>query len=55
MKNPEDDVHLSDGHGFMTQAGLYKSHLKVAKTWKEVCCMFHYKMMADIGTENYMS
>ena len=30
MKNPESDVPLSDGTGFMVSNELYKSHLKLA-------------------------
>jgi hypothetical protein len=36
QRNPEDDVHLADGHGFMVQTGPYQEHLKVAKEYKEV-------------------
>src|ERR1700736_777203 len=36
MKNPEDDVVISDGNGFLVGGSLYKSHLKVAKELKEV-------------------
>ena len=34
--NPGDDVHLTDGTGFMTGDARYKAHLKVAKEVKEV-------------------
>lgn len=37
MKNPWDDVSLSDGAGFMTTEGPYKEHLKVAQEAMEVC------------------
>lgn len=40
MKHPEDDVWLSDGHGFMVTDRPYKEHLKIAKEIKEVC-LFH--------------
>ena len=36
MKRPEDDVHLTDGDGFMVQEGPYREHLKVAIEIKEV-------------------
>ena len=36
MKNPEDDVLLSDGHGFLVTDPPYKDHLRVAKELKEV-------------------
>jgi hypothetical protein len=35
MKNPEDDVQLSDGNAFMTTDGLYQGHLRVAKEPKQ--------------------
>jgi hypothetical protein len=35
MKNPEDDVQLSDGHGFMTTDAPYQRHLRVAKEVKQ--------------------
>jgi hypothetical protein len=37
MKHPEDDVHLTDGDGFMVTDSRYKEHLKVAKEIKQVC------------------
>lgn len=40
MKNPGDDVALSDGHGFMVTDSPYKEHLKVAKDVKEVQVCF---------------
>ena len=30
MRNPENDVALSDGTGFMVNKSLYESHLKLA-------------------------
>jgi hypothetical protein len=39
MKCPEDDVHLSDGHGFLVTEAPYKAHLQVAKEIKEVCAI----------------
>lgn len=36
MKRPEDDVHLTDGTGFMTEDARYQEHLKVAIEIKEV-------------------
>ncbi len=36
MKNPADDVKLSDGHGFMVTAERYEAHLKVANDTREV-------------------
>jgi hypothetical protein len=36
MKHPEDDVSLSDGHGFFVTTAPYARHLRVAKTIKEV-------------------
>jgi len=37
MKNPQDDVLLSDGHSFLVTGAPYGDHLKVAKELKEVC------------------
>ena len=35
MRNPENDVPLSDGSGFMVSKELYKLHLKLAvKRWQ---------------------
>jgi hypothetical protein len=36
MKNPTDDVALSDGQGFMVQDGPYQNHLKEAKEIPQV-------------------
>jgi hypothetical protein len=36
MKNPQDDVHLSNGDGFMVKTTEYKEHLHVAKEIKQV-------------------
>jgi hypothetical protein len=36
MKNPQDDVHLSNGDGFMVKTTEYKEHLRVAKEIKQV-------------------
>ena len=36
MRNPEDDVELTDGHGFMVGDKRYKEHLKNAVEDKEV-------------------
>jgi hypothetical protein len=36
MKHPEDDVLLSDGHGFLVTGAPYEGHLTVAKELKEV-------------------
>jgi hypothetical protein len=37
MKKPDDDVQISNGHGFMVTAEPYTAHLRVAKELKEVC------------------
>jgi len=36
MKNPDDDVDISNGHGFLVTRWLYEEHLSVAKELKEV-------------------
>lgn len=35
-KHPENDVHLSDGHGFFVTAVPYNRHLRVATEIKQV-------------------
>jgi hypothetical protein len=37
MKNPEDDVHLTNGDAFFTTRKPYYNHLKVAREIREVC------------------
>jgi hypothetical protein len=37
MKNPEDDVPLTNGQGFTVQMDDYKEHLKLAKEIPQVC------------------
>ena len=37
MKNPDDDVHLTDGDAFFTTRKPYYDHLKVALEIREVC------------------
>jgi hypothetical protein len=36
QKNPETDVFLSDGTGYMTRREPYLKHLNAAKDWIEV-------------------
>ena len=36
MRNPENDMPLSDGTGFMVSIKLYKSHLKLAAKRQQV-------------------
>ena len=36
MQNPEDDVAISDGHGYMVTSSPYKEHLKAATDTREV-------------------
>ena len=36
MLNPQDDVGLTDGEGYMTNEAKYKSHLEDAKESKQV-------------------
>ncbi|PIL26690.1 hypothetical protein GSI_11217 [Ganoderma sinense ZZ0214-1] len=38
MRNPEDDVPLADGHGFMVTDAPYKEHLKTAAEFHERAC-----------------
>ena len=37
MKNPEDDVPLTNGEGFTVQMEDYEEHLKQAKEIPQVC------------------
>lgn len=42
MRNPEDDVSLSDGHGYMVTLAPYQAHIKAATDTREVgftCCI----------------
>jgi len=41
MKNPENDVSLSDGTGFMVSKKPYKLHLKLAVERRQVSSLFH--------------
>lgn len=36
MKNAEDDVHITDGTGMMTQDLPYREHLRIAHEVKDV-------------------
>lgn len=40
MRNPEDEVPLSDGHGFMVTSAPYKQHIKEANDSREVYAIF---------------
>ena len=40
MRNPENDVTLSDGAGFMVSKSPYESHLKSAVERRQVRYMF---------------
>jgi len=39
MRNPESDVPLSDGTGFMVSKTQYESHLKSAAERQQVSCI----------------
>ena len=41
MKRPLDDVHLTDGSGFLVAEGPYQEHLKVAIEIKEVRSVYN--------------
>jgi len=41
MRNPENDVPLSDGTGFMVSKELYKLHLKSAVERRQVSSISH--------------
>jgi hypothetical protein len=41
MKNPENDVLLSDGARFMVSKKLYESHLKSVVEKHQVCSISH--------------
>ena len=36
MQNPEDDVFLADGHGFMVGYDRYEQHIAAANETREV-------------------
>ena len=36
MQNPEDDIAISDEHGYMVSFGPYKDHLKAATDIRKV-------------------
>lgn len=40
MRNPDDDVSITDGSGFMVGDERYKAHLRIAKDHKEVGTRF---------------
>lgn len=40
MKNPQDDVRFSDGHGYMVTNGPYKEHLRTASKPKRQVRLF---------------
>lgn len=44
MKRPQDDVHLTNGDGFMVTESLYQEHLKAAVEIKQVRRLSHYSL-----------
>lgn len=40
MRNPADDVSISDGHGFMVGSKAYGEHLKMGIETPEVSAFF---------------
>lgn len=46
QKNPEDDVFLTDGTGFMTQRGPYEAHLREAPRYRDV--RFRFKVPESV-------
>jgi hypothetical protein len=38
MKNPDDDVRLTDGEGFFVSQSAYQEHLKTAVPIAQVTC-----------------
>jgi len=45
MRNPENDVSLSDGTGFMVSKKLYESHLKSAVERQQVSPIFVFQQV----------
>ena len=45
MRNPENDVPLSDGTGFMVSKKLYESHLKSAVERQQVSPIFVFRQV----------
>ncbi|KAI0708306.1 hypothetical protein C8Q76DRAFT_770330 [Earliella scabrosa] len=47
MKNPQDDVRLSDGHGYMVTSAPYREHLRTAVQFKQkLTCHDHRAVLA---------
>jgi hypothetical protein len=56
MRNPENDVPLSDGTGFMVSKKPYESHLKSAVERRQVSPVFVFRQVfAHALTEINMS
>jgi hypothetical protein len=49
MKNPENDVYLSDGEAFMVQKTHFDYHLQLATDTKEVHLIFVSICMTNTG------
>ena len=48
MQNPEDDVFLADGHGFMVGYKRYEEHIAAANETREVrllTCRRHFALI----------
>jgi hypothetical protein len=50
MRNPENDIPLSDGAGFMVSRKPYESHLKSAVKRQQVCYLFHISACVCSGS-----
>lgn len=53
MRNPADDVNLSDGHGFMVTAEPYQEHLRIANDSREVplICLRWTLLSSSLGIQ----
>lgn len=49
MQNPEDDVFLADGHGFMVEYGPYEEHIKASNEIREASKCNDHKAVNNVN------
>lgn len=49
MQNPEDDVFLADGHGFMVEYGPYEDHIKAANEIRKASKCNDHKAVNNVN------
>jgi hypothetical protein len=54
QKNPDDDVWLAEGQGFMASQERYQNHLKVAKEYKEACLTLYFHIRCFLNMRIYL-